>query len=412
MSQPSSRETGTLTRAQVVMLGLVSTIGPVSTDMYLPAFPQLERDLHHGAGSAQLTLSAWFLGLAIGQFCLGPLADRFGRHKPVLLGLLLYGVATVILATTTSYWAFCSLRFLTALGGAITSVIPRAMVRDVAVGREAVKIMSQLTLVFGVGPILAPLLGSLCLAFGNWRLIFWSGAIAAFLMAFFWWIVVPETLPVEKRHAVSPFAIFARYVTLLREPVFISSALMASFSSFVMFAYLSGAPFLFEHLLGFSPRAFAIFFGLNSAGYILATQLNAKLCYHMPFVKVMQGGMFAVLASALGLLALSLSPFVGPSLPWPLCALIISTTFMLGFIGPNATVLALTHHGHQAGAASALMGTLLFSLGGLSSVFMSFLPASHYSSIAIGMLVGTGGMIVVNGWRIRVSRRETSRVIP
>ena len=86
MSQPSSRETGTLTRAQVVMLGLVSTIGPVSTDMYLPAFPQLERDLHHGAGSAQLTLSAWFLGLAIGQFCLGPLADRFGRHKPVLLG--------------------------------------------------------------------------------------------------------------------------------------------------------------------------------------------------------------------------------------------------------------------------------------------------------------------------------------
>ncbi len=240
---------------QIILLGLVSTIGPISTDMYLPAFPQLERDLGQGPGSAQLTLAAWFIGLAIGQFCLGPLSDRFGRHKPMVVGLAIYVLATIALATTTSYWSFCLLRLVAALGGAITSVIPRAIVRDVATGHEAVRLMSQLTLVFGVGPILAPSLGSVFLAFGSWRLIFWAGAVAAALLAGLWLVVMPETLPEEKRYALPPIEILRRYISLVREPVFMSSATLSSFSTFVMFAYLSNAPLLFEHLLGFTPRA-------------------------------------------------------------------------------------------------------------------------------------------------------------
>ncbi|WP_306301863.1 MFS transporter [Asaia astilbis] len=234
---------------QIILLGLVSTIGPISTDMYLPAFPQLEHDLGQGPGSAQLTLAAWFIGLSLGQFCLGPLSDRFGRHKPMVVGLVIYVMATVLLASTSSYWSFCLLRLVAALGGAITSVVPRAIVRDVATGHEAVRLMSQLTLVFGVGPILAPTLGSAFLAFGSWRLIFWAGAVAAAALAALWLLVMPETLPEERRYALPPVEILRRYLILAREPVFMSSATLSSFSTFVMFAYLSNAPLLFEHLL-------------------------------------------------------------------------------------------------------------------------------------------------------------------
>nr|WP_242403301.1 multidrug effflux MFS transporter [Asaia platycodi] len=391
---------------QIILLGLVSTIGPISTDMYLPAFPQLERDLGQGPGSAQLTLAAWFIGLAIGQFCLGPLSDRFGRHKPMVVGLAIYVLATIALATTASYWSFCLLRLVAALGGAITSVIPRAIVRDVATGHEAVKLMSQLTLVFGVGPILAPTLGSIFLAFGSWRLIFWAGAVAAALLAGLWLVVMPETLPEERRYALPPIEILRRYLSLVREPVFMSAATLSSFSTFVMFAYLSNAPLLFEHLLGFTPRAFAIFFGINAGGFILATQINGRLSHRFKFTSVMQGGLAACLVSGLILLAVSASHVVGQNDPWPLCALIITTTFTLGFIGPNANVLALTHHGHQAGAASALLGTMAFAIGGSSGILMAALPATKLSSTAFGMLAGILGMVLCNFWRRAAEKRQ------
>ncbi|WP_336945977.1 multidrug effflux MFS transporter [Asaia sp. HN010] len=391
---------------QIVLLGLVSTIGPISTDMYLPAFPQLEHDLGQGPGSAQLTLAAWFIGLAIGQFCLGPLSDRFGRHKPMVAGLAIYVLATIALATTGSYWSFCLLRLVAALGGAITSVIPRAIVRDVATGHEAVRLMSQLTLVFGVGPILAPTLGSVFLAFGSWRLIFWAGAVAAALLAGLWLVVMPETLPQERRYALPPVEILRRYLSLAREPVFMSSATLSSFSTFVMFAYLSNAPLLFEHLLGFTPRAFAIFFGINAGGFILATQINGRLSHRFKFTSVMQGGLVACLVSGLILLAVSASHVVGQNDPWPLCALIITTTFTLGFIGPNANVLALTHHGHQAGAASALLGTMAFAIGGSSGILMAALPPGKLSSTAFGMLAGILGMVLCNFWRRAAEKRQ------
>lgn len=390
-----------LTGGQIVLLGLVSTIGPISTDMYLPAFPQLESDLGHGPGSAQLTLACWFIGLAVGQFCLGPLSDRFGRRNPLVIGLGVYTLASACLALTSNYTLFCLLRFLAALGGAISSTAPRAIVRDVATGHEAVRLTSQLTLVFGVGPILAPTLGSLLLLAGSWRLIFWSGAIASLLLIIACLAILPDTLPPQYRRALPPVEILRRYSFLFRERVFISSALIASFSSFVMFAYLANAPLLFEHMLGFSPGGFATFFGINAAGFILATQINSRLAHRHSFIRIMQGGMLSALSFGLLLLLVSATGLSGPDNPWLLCALIIATTFSLGFIGPNATVLSLTHHAHQAGSASALLGTLNFAVGGSSGILMACLPPSHLSSTAIGMLAGVAGMWLCNFWRRR-----------
>ncbi|GAJ29083.1 multidrug effflux MFS transporter [Acidomonas methanolica] len=389
----------TLSTGQIALLGLVSTIGPLSTDMYLPAFPRLEHDLGHGPGSAQFTLACWFAGLAVGQFCLGPLSDRFGRLWPLLLGLGVYAAASVGLAVTDSYTLFCVLRFVAAIGGSISSVVPRAIVRDVATGHEAVRIMSQLTLVFGVGPILAPTLGSALLMFGSWRLIFWSGALSAILLVGASAMLLPDTLPLEFRRHLPPVEILNRYYRLVRERVFCSAALITSFSSFVMFAYIADAPTLFERLLGFSPSAFAIFFGVNAGGFILATQINGRLTRHVSYIRIMEVGIAACLVSGLILLAVCLSGATGAADPWPLCVFIITTTFALGFIGPNATVLSLTHHGHQAASASALLGTMSFSIGGSSGLLMAFLPAHWLGSTAIGMLTGVAGMILCNFWR-------------
>lgn len=395
-----------LSWGQVLLLGLISTIGPLATDMYLPAFPQLEHDLGHGPGSAQLTLASWFVGLAVGQFCLGPLSDRFGRRGPLLIGLAGYALSSALLAVTRNYDAFCWLRFLAALMGAITSVAPRAIVRDVATGHEAVRLMSQLTLVFGVGPILAPTLGSILLNFGNWRLIFWTSAIAAILMLVFCAAIMPDTLAPEHRRRLPPIEILRRYLSLVHEPVFITAALTSSFSTFVMFAYLSNAPQLFEQLLQFSPSTFAVFFGINACGFITATQINSRIAKRMSYIRIMEYGIGASLLCGASLLIVSLSDLVGPADPFPLCALVVATTFTLGFIGPNAMVLAMTHHGHQAASASALLGTMAFSIGGSAAALMTFLPPGKLFSTPVGMLVGILGMLVCNMWR----RRRTAHL--
>lgn len=385
-----------------VLIGVIFILGPVSTDMYLPAFPALEHDLGHGAGSAQLTLTAWLAGLAIGQFTLGPLCDRYGRKLPLLCGLVVYALASVGLAMTTSFHMFCVLRFVAALGGAISSVAPRAMVRDVATGAAGVKLMSQLMLIFGLGPLLAPSIGSFLLDLGNWRLIFWANVVFGMVMFFGTLFLLPETLPMERRFALPVSGMVARYGDLLREPLFCSAVMVVSFGTFTMFAYLSNAPALFENILHFSPHLFAIFFGLNGVGFIIGSQVNAKLATRFLFTRVMEIGMLAVLGFCLLAVAVCLSGFAGPQNPWILCALIWCTTFSLGFIGPNAGILALTHHGHQAGAASALMGTMNWTIAGLAGVMMSFLPTHWVGSTSIGMLVGISCCWLCDLWRRRL----------
>lgn len=386
----------TLTFPLIVLLGLVTAIGPLATDMYLPAFPQLDSDMAHGPGSAQMTLAAWFLGLAIGQFSQGPLSDRFGRKVPLIIGLGIFGLASAGCALVHDYKLFCFFRFLSALGGSASAVIPRASVRDVATGRKGAHIMAQLTLVFGVMPILAPTLGSLVLKFGSWRNIFWVAAVYAALAIIATQVMLPDTLAPERRIRLAPSDILSRYRSILAEPVFLSNALITSFSSFVMFAYLGGAPVLFEQVLGFSPSAFGIFFGVNASFFILGTQINGRLVHRISMPVILEaailwscllGGVFVVLA---------VMRVAGPNHPLLTCMLITSITAALGFIGPNGTVLSFSRHGQHAGSASALLGTLQFALGALSSVLVGLMPQHGALPTAIGMTTGALCMAASN----------------
>ncbi len=236
-SSPShALPSGHFTPWLIILLGLVTGIGPLATDMYLPAFPEVEQDLAGGSGSAQFTLAAWFMGLALGQFSQGPLSDRFGRRAPLVLGLAIFAVASAGCALVHNYHLFCLFRFVGAIGGSASAVIPRAIVRDVATGKAGAKIMSQLTLVFGVMPVLAPSFGSLVLKVGNWRWIFWVGTAYAVLGIVGILASLPDTLAPQRRIALSPMQIASRYVVILKEPVFRANALIATFSTFVMFA--------------------------------------------------------------------------------------------------------------------------------------------------------------------------------
>lgn len=378
----------------VTLLGLITGIGPLSTDMYLPAFPLLDVDLGGGPGSAQFTLATWFIGLAIGQFSTGPLSDRFGRRGPLMTGLLIYTLASIGCAVTTDYRLFCLFRFLAALGGSTCAVIPRAMIRDVATGKEGARIMTQLTLVFGVMPILAPSIGGLILAVATWREIFWLAVVYGLAGIAAVWFGLPETLPLARRIALPPSAILSRYLHIVREPHFLRNAFIASASSFVMFAYLGGAPVVFEHLLGFSPSEFALFFGVNAATFILCTQISGRLTHRFSIETLLRFGIaWCAFAGALNV-ALTVTHVATVQTPLLVVLLIVFMSGSLGFIGANATVLAFHHHGAHAGSASALLGTMQFSLGAVSGVIMGFMPTESLIPTAAVMSLGALMMLV------------------
>lgn len=382
------------------LLGMLTAIGPLSTDMYLPAFPVLDLELANGRnGASQITLAAWFAGLAVGQFSMGPLSDRLGRRIPLIGGLAVFMLASIGCACATTLDLFCVCRFVAALGGSACSVVPRAIVRDVATGQQGAKIMSQLTLVFGLMPILAPSLGSLVLSVGHWRWIFWIAVLYSALGLVAVAAAMPDTMPHARRIPLSASGIASRYMGLVREPVFMSSALITSFSSFVMFAYLTASPILFEKLLHFTPLQFGMFFGINAAFFIAGAQLNGWLVHHHSLTRLLNAGIVVCLCTSTLCLALSLSGFAGPQHPVVICLLIMGITGTLGFIGPNAMVLAFTHHGHQAGSASALMGTIQFSLAAFSGFVLGHVTFHTPVPLAVTMMAGVIAMVACNIWR-------------
>ena len=244
-----------------ILLGVLTAVGPVSTDMYLPAFPAIEAALGGRAGTAQMTLAAWFAGLAVGQLTQGMLADRFGRRWPLLAGTSVYTIATLGCALAPDLVTLTACRLVAAFGGSAGMVIPRAIVRDLADGHAAARLMSRLMLVMGVAPILAPSLGGLVLAFAGWQAIFWICAVYGAACCALVGALLPDTLPPHRRLRLGLGGLFARYVAILRERGFITHALTGGASTFGLFAYLGGSPAVFENIYHLAPVTYGALFG-------------------------------------------------------------------------------------------------------------------------------------------------------
>ena len=380
------------------LLGVLIAVGPLSTDMYLPAFPAIEAALGGRPGTAQLTLATWFAGLAIGQVTQGTLADRLGRRLPLIVGTVLYTVASIGCALAPDLRTLAAMRFVAAFGGSASMVIPRAIVRDLADGHAAARLMSRLMLVMGAAPILAPSLGGLVLGVAGWQTIFWITAAYGALCCLVVWLVLPETLPPRARIRLGPLALAGRYGAVLRDRSFATHALILAGTSFAMFAYLGGSPDVFIAQFHLAPRQYGALFGACAAGMIVVSQINPLLLPRLGASRLLRVSNGAAVAATLGLSVLAL---VGVGPWWAFAALVWLDLASAGSTNPNATVGALSRHGAHAGSASALMGTLQYLLGAISGLLVGLAADGTPRPMALLMLLGAGGAAVADRCRPR-----------
>lgn len=391
----------------IIILGLLTAIGPLATDMYLPAFPQISKDLAgYGNGAAQITLTVWFIGLAIGQFTSGPISDRYGRRSPLFLGMILFTIGSAGCAIFSNFYIFCLCRFLSSLGGSVAMVVPRAMVRDIASGNRGIKIMAQLALVGAIVPIAAPTLGGIIVAKFPWRILFWIMTIYGLVGSIFVIFMLPDTLPISYRIRSSIRSILWRYVRIIQEPIFLSNTMMTSFGLFMIFAYLSGTPDVLSQDMHFSKLQLALWFGINSAVIAGCNQINGILINNikphiLANIAVNVAMIVAILFVLICLLPIPLNLF---SILLK-CAPIVIIMGCLGFIFPNCTIFAFTLHGRRIGSASALLGTIQFVLGAISSWMMGALPKNNMFYVALGVFIGVFGIFIFNLWRRKMTQK-------
>ncbi len=376
-----------------LLLGVLTAVGPVSTDMYLPAFPLIEADFGGHAGSAQITLAAWFIGLAIGQITHGSLSDRFGRRAPLMLGTLLYAAASAGCALAPGLWTFSLCRVLAAIGGSASMVVPRAVVRDLTDGHEAARMLSRLMLVMGVVPILAPAAGGAVLAIAGWRLIFWIAAFYGAVSAVLVWRFLPDTLAQNRRIRLGPLGLLARYAQIAREPRFVTNALCGGFAMAGLFAYLGGSPAAYISQYRVTPAHYGMLFGANAAGFIFSAQINARLLPRFGTDRVINA---AVVMAVLATFLLTLDAFTLWGRVFGLALPLFLFLASLGFLMPTTTVGALSRHAAQAASASALMGTGQFLLGALFSTAVGLVNEGTARPMALLMLAASLGALFAN----------------
>jgi DHA1 family bicyclomycin/chloramphenicol resistance-like MFS transporter len=382
-----------------LLLGLLTAVGPVSTDMYLPAFPAIERSLGGEPGAAQITLAAWFAGLAVGQITLGSLSDRFGRRWPLIGGTIVYALACAGCALAPDLTSLSVFRVIAAIGGSASMVIPRAIVRDLADGHAAARLLSKLMLVMGAAPILAPSLGGAILGFAGWHAIFWVcglyGLAGAILVVF----LLPDTLPPSMRVRLGVAGLLGRYAAIARERTFLAHACIGGFAMFGMFAYIGGSP-AFITMFGISPALYGILFSTAAAGYILASQVNARILPRFGHARVLATAIRVYMLATLVLAVNALGGFLG--LPGLFVPILVAMSSM-GFVMPNATVGALSRHAGHAASASALMGTMQFILAALAGTLVGVLADDTARPLALLMVLGAAGGLLADIARARTS---------
>jgi DHA1 family bicyclomycin/chloramphenicol resistance-like MFS transporter len=343
----------------VLILGALTSFGPLATDMYLPSFPVLARTFGTDAPSVQATLATYFAGLGAGQIIYGPISDRYGRKGPILFGISLFVVASAMCALATSIEELWLARLGQSLGGCVGMVLGRAAVRDLFVGAEASRFFSHLILVLGIAPIVAPTLGAQVLELFGWRAIFWALALFGIAGLLLTWFGLPETLPLERRSSGGIGAVLADYRRLLADWHFLGFTLSSNLVFAGMFAYIAGSPFVFIQMFGVGPSHYALLFGLNALAIVLISQLNAWLVLRLGPALMLRAGLAVFLAAALVLIAAAAS---GAGL-LAIAAPLFLTVGVMGIVPPNAMALALEHYPRAAGSASALTGALQFSIG-------------------------------------------------
>lgn len=374
----------------ILILGALSAFGPLAIDFYLPAFPAMALAFGTDEQHVQMTLAAYFLGLSIGQLAYGPVADRFGRRIPLLTGVGLFTAASLACAFAPNLEWLIGARFIQALGGCAGMVIARAVVSDKCDAVGSAKVFSQLMLVMGLAPILAPMLGGLLVNTTGWQSIFLVLTFFSALVGLAVALGLPESMPAHvPRQPLS--GALRQYGRLLADPVFLGHALTGGIAIAGMFAYIAGSPFVFIKLYGVPPEHFGWLFGANAAGFILVAQVNARMLAKRGPAFLLSRTVWIYVGAGLTLLAVT---SMHTEQLWPLLIPLFICISSLGCILPNASACAMNGQGARAGSASAMLGCLQFSVAAGAAALVGVLHDG--SAVPMAMVISLCGILVVS----------------
>ena len=370
--------------AMVILLGSLTAFAAISIDMYLPSLPAIAAGFHAPPGAAQATLATFFAGLAIGQFFHGPASDRWGRRGPLFAGVALYVVASAWCAMAPSLPMLCVARFFQALGGCAGPVIARAIVRDKFAHRQGARILSQLMLVMGVAPILAPLAGSGLLAFGGWPMIFWFLAAFGTVVGVWMFFALGETRSPETAQQARGESPLSAYWILLGKRQLVGYTLAGALNAAALFAYLAASPSLLIETYHIPASQFGIVFGINAMGLIGMSQVNAHLLRNHSPEAILVRSRIASIVCAVVLAADAYSGFGGM---WGVLIPLFLVMSSFGLVGANTQAAGLNVDPTRAGSISALMGGASFASAALVSALTGVLHDGTARPMAAVILI-------------------------
>jgi DHA1 family bicyclomycin/chloramphenicol resistance-like MFS transporter len=351
----------------VFILGLLAMLMPLSIDMYLPALPVISAQFGVPAGSAQMTLSTYILGFALGQLLYGPMADSLGRKPVILGGTLVFAAAAVACALAQSIDQLIIMRFLHGLAAAAASVVINALMRDIYPKEEFSRMMSFVMLVTTIAPLVAPMAGGAVLVWFSWHAIFWILALAALLASAMIFFFIDETLPVERRQKFHIRTTIGNFASLFRHKRVLSYMLASGFSFAGMFSFLSAGPFVYIELNHVSPQHFGYYFALNIVFLFVLTIINSRFVRRVGALNMFRAGLWIQFVMAVWLVV---SAFLGVGF-WALVIGVAAFVGCVSMISSNAMAVILDEFPHMAGTASSLAGTFRFGIGAIVGALLS-----------------------------------------
>ncbi len=379
----------------IFILGALAALGPFSIDTYLPGFPAIAKDLDTSISKVSLTLTSYFIGISLGQLIYGPLLDRFGRKKPLVIGLGLYFLTSFSCIFVPDINMLIGLRFLQALGGCVGMVATRAIVRDRFEVNEIARVFSSLILIMGVAPIVAPTVGGYITNALGWRYIFVMLSLFSAILIIVLHNFLSESKEPDQTVSLKLGAVLRNYWLVLQNRSFLLYGSAGSLAMAGLFVYIAGSPFVFMELLGFSERTYGWLFGVNALGFIGGSQLNRYI------LKTRDSEKITVVSSVL-LLAVSLSTVIGSWAgvlgPFMFVGMMFGFMFFLGFVNPNTTAMALAPFEKNAGVASALIGSIRMLGGAISTGIIGLMHNGTEYPMIILMLVCALLVIILVFW--------------
>ena len=375
----------------IVILAFMSAVAPLSTDMYLPALSNVQKTFETSEFYTQLSLAVFFIAFALGQLIYGPLSDVFGRKKPLLAGIGLFIISSILCISIDNIYAFIFFRFTQALGGCAGVVIARAIINDKFDVKQGASVLALMMIVGSLAPMLAPTVGAFILDIGGWKLIFTALFLLGILLFFMILFGLKESGIIDKTLKLQSKSILQNYAIILKDKRFLIFTLSSAICMAAMFAYITGSSFVFKDYYHLDSKTYGIIFGINALSMTIFSAINAKIVQKISPYKILQNAFLAMIFGAILLLICGIFKF--GFIAFEIC--LFFTIGMKGFIIPNTVVLAMARFKHKSGSASAVLGAIQMGFAGFISAIVGALGANYPTLLAFVMFVCiTGGFLI------------------